>query len=131
MIARVAVIGVVVLACSDLRDALAHEIAHQVVISGASAHTAVAIEVVLQPDRAAPVVEIDQGQQVRLIIRGAGARQLHLHGFDVAVEGAADGPAVFEFGAERTGRFPLTVHGVENLLGVGEKTLLYVEVRKR
>ena len=78
---------------------------------------------------AASVIEVPKGSHVRLLLTGAGEREMHLHGYDVLVEGTSDGPAVFEFDAEHTGRFPITVHGVEDLLGQGEKALAYVEVR--
>ena len=85
--------------------------------------------VALHPEQAAPVVAVTRGERVRIVVTGAGPGELHLHGYDVEVEAQSGAPAVFEFDARHTGRFPLTAHGVDDLLGSGEKALLYVEVR--
>lgn len=79
----------------------------------------------------AAVIKVPRGSRVRLLLIGAGEREMHLHGYDVLVQGEAGAPAVFEFEAGSTGRFPITVHDVEDLWGSGEKALVYVEVRNR
>ncbi|HUF56558.1 MAG TPA: hypothetical protein VMM55_08375 [Thermohalobaculum sp.] len=99
--------------------------------TGAVVERTVERTVELLPEQAAPVVEVALGERVRLVVTGAGAGALHLHGYDVEVEAEAGAPAVFAFDARHTGRFPLTAHGVDDLLGSGEKALLYVEVRDR
>lgn len=108
-----------------------HDRATASAAADATGEPAVERTVALLPEQEAPVVEVPLGERVRLLVTGAGAGDLHLHGYDVEVEAQAGAPAVFEFDARHTGRFPLTMHGVDDLLGSGEKALLYVEVRDR
>jgi hypothetical protein len=68
---------------------------------------------------------------VHLTVRGAGANEMHLHGYDIEAKGEADQPALFVFDATHTGRFPLKMHVEDDLLGSSEKAVLYLEVREQ
>jgi hypothetical protein len=81
-------------------------------------------------DAPADVVRVDRGALVHLSIFGAGAHELHLHGYDISVDAQDGEPAVFVFRALHTGRFSIVAHDVENLLGKGERPVVYVEVRE-
>ena len=90
------------------------------------------IVVTIDPDApAAEVVRITRGAHVHLTVNGAGVNELHLHGYDIEVEGEAGQPALFVFDATHTGRFPLEMHVEDDLLGKGEKAVLYIEVRQQ
>jgi hypothetical protein len=89
------------------------------------------ITVTVDPDAAAAqVVQIARGARVHLTVLGAGANEMHLHGYDIEVQGEADQPALFVFDATHTGRFALEVHVEDELLGKTEKAVLYIEVRE-
>jgi hypothetical protein len=66
---------------------------------------------------------------VRLSLNGAGAGELHLHGYDIEVQAEAGEPAFFVFDAAHTGRFPVEMHVEDALLGRRAKAVLYIEVR--
>lgn len=83
----------------------------------------------VQGDAAPGVVEIARGDRVRLSLIGAGDGELHLHGYDVTGQAEAGSPAVFDFEAAHSGRFPVTVHREDDLMGGGERALVYIEVR--
>ena len=50
-------------------------------------------------------------------------------GYAIEVNGEADQPALIVFDAVHTGRFALEMHVEDDLLGKGEKAVLYIEVR--
>lgn len=79
-------------------------------------------------DAVPPVVTVPLGAHVRLNVTGAGAAELHLHGYDVEASGR-DGPAVLVFHAAHEGRFPVAAHVEGGLLGRRDKPMLFVEVR--
>ncbi len=90
------------------------------------------IVVTVDPDAAAAqVVRIARGAHVHLTVLGAGANEMHLHGYGIEVKGEADQPALVVFDAVHTGRFALEMHIEDDLLGKGEKAVLYIEVREQ
>jgi hypothetical protein len=89
------------------------------------------IVVTVDADAPAQVVRIIRGARVHLTVLGAGANEMHLHGYDIEVQGEADQPALFVFDATHTGRFPLQMHVEDDLLGSTEKAVLYIEVREQ
>ena len=90
------------------------------------------IVVTIDPDAAAAeVVRVTRGAHVHLTVRGAGANEMHLHGYGIEVKGEADQPALFVFDAIHTGRFALEIHVEDDLLGSTEKAVLYIEVREQ
>jgi hypothetical protein len=89
------------------------------------------LTVTVDPDAAvARVVRVTRGAHVHLSVFGAGANTLHLHGYDIAVKAEPDQPALVIFDAVHTGRFALEMHLADDLLGRGEKAVLYIEVRE-
>jgi len=74
------------------------------------------------------VVRVTQGDDVELVWTSDEAVELHLHGYDVALELAADEPGTMSFNARATGRFPVTSHGFSGEHDHGHSTLLYLEV---
>jgi len=90
------------------------------------------VTVSVSPDgQGSTLVRVSRGTRLRLTLLGAGAGALHLHGYDITVEAEEGEPAVFVFDATATGRFPLEMHVEDDLLGEGEKALLYLEVREQ
>ena len=86
----------------------------------------------IDPDAtAAQVVRVIRGAFVHLTVLGGGASEMHLHGYDIEVTAEAGQPALFVFDATATGRFPLEMHVEDDLLGKGEKAVLYIEVREQ
>jgi hypothetical protein len=116
---------------------------HNALAHGTESHRAAAAEatgstqdadteivVTIDPDAsAAEVVRVNQGAHVHLTVLGAGANEMHLHGYDIEIKGEPDQPAMVTFEATHTGRFPLQMHIEDDLLGSGEKAVLYIEVR--
>ena len=100
--------------------------------SAASRNADTNIDVTVDPDApAARVIRVRRGAHVHLTVRGAGANAMHLHGYGIEVPGEADQPALFIFEAAHTGRFALEMHVEDDLLGKGEKAVLYIEVREQ
>jgi len=86
----------------------------------------------IDPDApGAEVVRVTRGAFVHLTVLGAGASELHLHGYDIEVTAEAGQPALIVFDATHTGRFPLVMHVEDDLLGSSEKAVLYIEVREQ
>ncbi len=54
--------------------------------------------------------------------------ELHLHGYDIALEVKPGEPATMRFEATVAGRFPVTSHGFGGAGGHGHDALLYIEV---
>ena len=77
----------------------------------------------------APTVEAPQGRKLVLTILGAGEGVLHLHGYDIEIASVAGEPAVLTFDALHAGRFPVSMHVNDLLLGDIEKPVLFIEVR--
>lgn len=75
-------------------------------------------------------IEVSKGTDVRLVLHAENPLELHLHGYDLIARAAPGSPAVFTFRADRSGRFPLEAHGIEDLLGRKDRALAFVEVRK-
>jgi hypothetical protein len=80
-------------------------------------------------DGGARTLEVAQGRQLVLTILGAGSGILHLHGYDVEVMAVSGEPAVLAFDARHAGRFPVSMHVTDLLLGDIEKPVLFIEVR--
>lgn len=74
------------------------------------------------------VIRVTQGDDVELVWTSDETVELHLHGYDVALELTADAPGIMSFNARATGRFPVTSHGFGGEHGHGHSTLLYLEV---
>lgn len=72
---------------------------------------------------------VRQGAAVRLVLHAPAGTELHMHGYDLAGTAGRDMPVVMTFSAHRLGRFPIEVHGIEDVLGRKEKVLAYIEVR--
>lgn len=88
------------------------------------------LSVVIDPGAAtAPVVRVRHGDHVHLTVTGAGASELHLHGYDIAVRGSPGSPVTIVFDASHMGRFPVEMHVEDDLLGPREKAVLFIEVR--
>ncbi len=88
------------------------------------------IVVTVDADAPAQVVRITRGARVHLTVLGAGANEMHLHGYGIEVKGEADQPALFVFDATHNGRFALEMHVEDDLLGSTKKAVLYIEVRE-
>ncbi|HUF88044.1 MAG TPA: hypothetical protein VMM59_11740 [Thermohalobaculum sp.] len=128
---RYAALAAAVLALAPGPAALAHETGTGTGGQGAGASgVQVGLTVRLHPDAAMPaVVQVPLGAHVHLTVIGAGAGELHLHGYDILAEGGGEAPAVIVFDAAHAGRFPLEAHVEDDLLGRRDKAVLYVEVR--
>ena len=74
------------------------------------------------------VIRVTQGDDVELVWTSDEAVELHLHGYDVALELTVDAPGTMSFNARATGRFPVTSHGFGGEHDHGHSTLLYLEV---
>ena len=74
------------------------------------------------------VIRVTQGDDVELVWSSDEPVELHLHGYDIALEITADEPGTMSFNARATGRYPVTSHGFGGEHGHGHQTLLYVEV---
>lgn len=74
------------------------------------------------------VIRVTQGDDVELIWTSDEAVELHLHGYDLALELSAGEPGTLSFHARATGRFPVTSHGFSGEHDHGHSTLLYLEV---
>lgn len=55
-------------------------------------------------------VEVDQGEQVRVVVTSDRADTLHLHGYDLEAAVAPGAPGVIEFTADQGGQFELETH---------------------
>ena len=75
------------------------------------------------------VVRITQGDQVELRWTTDEATELHLHGYNVAVDVAPGEEAVMAFDARAAGRFAVEAHGFGP--DHSDKTLIYIEVLPR
>ena len=56
---------------------------------------------------------VEQGGQVRLIVRADVRDEVHLHGYDITREVRPRNPARLAFVADETGRFELELHEQE------------------
>ncbi len=84
-----------------------------------TAEDAVEVSVSVQDGEVDPPtqrVEVEQGQQMRLIVTSDVDDQIHVHGFDVEAELQAGQPATVEFVADQTGLFEVETHETELLL---------------
>lgn len=77
-------------------------------------------------------ITVTQGQWIALHWVTDEAVSLHLHGYDIEHKVSPGNPAVMQFKAHATGRFPITSHGFgDNKEGHGKghhAALLYLEV---
>ncbi len=80
-------------------------------------------------DGSAPLIEVGDGERVRLVIHGAGEGVLHFHGYDLEARAVDGEPAILTFHAHHNGRFPVMTHVHDQVLGDQEKAILFVEVR--
>ena len=56
-------------------------------------------------------VTVERGRQVLLIVRGPAGEEVHLHGYDVSRDIAANGAARLPFRATIPGRFEVELEG--------------------
>lgn len=119
----------VLLVLGPAATATAHDgAAHAPAAVDGGADARLTVEVDPEAEGVGTVVVV-QGLRVEVTIIGAGAGELHLHGYDVTLRAEAGRPAVITFDAEHAGRFPLAMHVEDALLGSRDKALLYIEVR--
>ena len=92
----------------------------------------VAIEISKRKVVGKNVVRVSQGDEVRLDWTTDEPVELHLHGYDIEAKAAPGKPAIMEFTARASGRFPVEAHGFDSGTSEhgrhGESTLLYLEV---
>jgi hypothetical protein len=74
-------------------------------------------------------IVVNQGAAVRLVLHAPAGTELHLHGYDLGGVAGHEAPVIMTFRAHHLGRFPIEAHGIEDVLGRGEKALAYIEVR--
>ena len=73
------------------------------------------------------VLRVKQGDTLALTWHSAQAAEVHLHGYDILIKVPAGGSAEMKVRANATGRFPISLHGLEGG-GHGHKPLAYLEV---
>ena len=71
-------------------------------------------------------IRVSQGDQVELYWSSDKPDVLHLHGYDIHTEVTPDVPAVMQFKAHASGRFPIESHGHS-----GHGNLIYLEVHPK
>jgi hypothetical protein len=126
-IVRRAFFGLVFLAVGGQIEA--HELESHVPIKAQANGTAIELAVTVKQGKPAAVLQISRDAIVHLSVLGSGDYELHLHGYDITSAGDADNPAMFVFQAVHTGRFPIVMHGIKDLLGRKEKAVIYLEIR--
>ncbi|QHS09700.1 hypothetical protein [Sinimarinibacterium sp. NLF-5-8] len=65
---------------------------------------------VVDADAAPQILRLDVGDHVELSVLSAHDDELHLHGYDLALDLRAGEPGVLRFVAEHSGRFELELH---------------------
>ena len=74
----------------------------------------------------AQTIRVSQGDQVELYWSSDKPEVLHLHGYDIHTEVTPHVPAVMQFKAHASGRFPVESHGHS-----GHGSLIYLEVHPK
>ena len=64
-----------------------------------------------KPTKGTAVIKVNQDDTVTLKVATDKAAEFHLHGYDIEKQAQPDQPAVFNFTANATGRFNITIHG--------------------
>jgi len=64
------------------------------------------------------VIEVPLNTDVRLVVNADKADELHLHGYDLALDLHPGVPAKLAFTADRSGRFEIELHGSHSVLTV-------------
>ena len=77
------------------------------------------------------VVHLLKGEEVRLLFTGDDNVIYHLHGYNVIAVPIDDQQYAIDLHAEHSGRFPLVAHKNDELTGMREETIAYIEVRAR
>ncbi|MGI9294997.1 MAG: hypothetical protein ACR2PS_13525 [Pseudomonadales bacterium] len=74
--------------------------------------------------------QVNEGDDVELRWYADEDVELHLHGYEIAIQVPAGGSANMTFTAKVSGRFPISHHGFGEKVGRehGEKPILYLEV---
>ncbi|WP_157622726.1 hypothetical protein [Solimonas soli] len=67
-----------------------------------------------------PVLHARQGDTIEFVVTAAGDDELHLHGYDLALDLKAGEPGTLRFVAEHAGRFDLELHHAHAELAVLE-----------
>lgn len=75
-----------------------------------------------------PTIRATQGDRVELAWTSDEAVELHLHGYDLALQVPAGELAVLAFTAAVAGRFPMTSHGFAGGGDHSHRPLLYIEI---
>lgn len=75
-----------------------------------------------------PTIRVTQGDRVELVWSSDEGVELHLHGYDLALQVPAGEPAVLAFAAAVAGRFPVTSHGFAGGGDHSHRPLLYIEI---
>jgi plastocyanin len=65
-------------------------------------------------------IKVKRGDQVRLVFTSNQPDELHLHGYDIAVQLEPNTPAVLEFTASYAGRFGYELHKAHREIGAIE-----------
>jgi len=73
-------------------------------------------------------IRVTQGDSIEMSWVSDEAGELHVHGYDISFKVSPAKPAVINFQAHATGRFPVTSHGFGGDHGHGHEALLYLEV---
>lgn len=75
-------------------------------------------------------LRVTEGDVVELRWTADEAVELHLHGYEIAVQVPAGGTATMDFTAVATGRFPVSHHGFGAKMGQehSHRPILYLEV---
>ena len=76
------------------------------------------------------VLRVKEGDTLELTWRSAQAAEIHLHGYNILINVPAGGSAEMRVDAKATGRFPITLHGLEGG-GHSHKPLAYLEVHPK
>ena len=66
------------------------------------------------------VLQVHQGDDVTLRVTADAPDELHVHGYTLRLQVAADSTATLRFTAKLTGRFPIESHKTEASLGAVE-----------
>lgn len=73
-------------------------------------------------------LRVTQGDPVTLHLHADTEVELHLHGYDDAINVPADGETLHRFTADIPGRFPVAIHSGCGGDGHGHRTAFYLEV---
>ena len=67
-----------------------------------------------------PTWQIKEGDPVKVTVNSEIEDEVHLHGYDILKDAKPGEPAVFEFTADKTGRFEMELEGAQKLIAILE-----------